>query len=66
MNTVIHAEIQVGQTITIGDTVVTLADKSGRKARLTIVGPRETRIKLPNRAQERASRPTTGKELAHG
>lgn len=62
MKNIIHTELRAGQTLKIGDAVLTLVDKSGKKARLTIVAPQETRISVPHRAQECAPK----QEQAHG
>ena len=62
MTSIIHTELRAGQTIKIGDAVVTLGSKTGKTARLTIVAPRTTPIQTPTRAQECAPQ----KEQAHG
>lgn len=61
MKSIIHTELRAGQTLKIGDAVLTLMDKSGKKARLTIVAPRDMKLILP-RAQECAPQ----QEQPHG
>ena len=78
--TVMHVDMRVGQTIQIGAVRLTLANKSGRQARLSVVAPRDVPINLPRQsleaaplkniptsAQECAPTPQRGsKEQAHG
>ena len=68
-----HIELAAGQSITVGDTIVTLQHKSGQRARLLVQAPADTRVTHPVRnpisnlsAHECASSPPRGsKEQAH-
>ena len=68
-----HIELAAGQSITVGDTTVTLQHKSGQRARLLVQAPTNTPVTHPGRnpvsnpsAHECASSPKTGKEHTHG
>ena len=68
-----HIELAAGQSITVGDTTVTLQHKSGQRARLLVQAPADTPVTHPGRnpisnpsAHECASSPETGKEQSHG
>lgn len=57
-----HIELRAGETVRIGDALVTLAHKSGQRARLAICVDQTTRIVRPGGrattgAQECASSP---------
>ena len=64
-----HIELVVGQSITVGDTIVTLQHKSGQRARLLVQAPANTPVTHPGRnpvsnpsAHECASSPELDKE----
>ncbi len=64
---VLYIEINAGDTIQIGDARITLVEKSGRRARLTIHAPASTPVArhiTPPSAQECA--PSPPKERHHG
>ena len=62
-----HIDLRVGQSLRVGDAVLTLHEKSGRLARLTVSAPGAVPIQTNRRAQECASTPQRGsKEQAHG
>ena len=62
-----HIDLRVGQSLRVGDAVLTLHEKSGRLARLTVSAPGAVPIQTNHRAQECASSPQRGsKEQAHG
>ena len=69
-----HIELAAGQSITVGDTIVTLQHKSGQRARLLVQAPADTPVTHPGRnpisnpsAHECAPSPPRGsKEQAHG
>ena len=63
-----HIDLRVGQSLRLGDAVVTLKEKSGRMARLTVRAPGEVQVRQQQPgAQECASLPHRGsKEQAHG
>ena len=68
-----HIELVVGQSITVGDTIVTLQHKSGQRARLLVQAPANTPVTHPGRnpvsnpsAHECAPSPELGKEHTHG
>ena len=62
-----HIDLRVGQSLRLGDAVVTLQEKSGRMARLTVRAPGAVQVRQQPGAQERASSPHWGnKEQAHG
>ena len=68
-----HIELAAGQSITVGDTTVTLQHKSGQRARLLVQAPADTPVTHPGRnpitnpsAHECASSPDQGKEHTHG
>lgn len=61
--------LRVGQSLQIGDAIVTVCQKDGQSAKLEVVAPRSTKIVRPitnHSAQECASSPSTGKEQSHG
>ena len=67
-----HIDLRVGETFTIGGVAVTLAEKSGQRARLTVHADKSIAIHRPGRkpedttsAQECASLPIA-KEQLHG
>ena len=63
----LHIDLRVGQSLRVGDAVLTLHEKSGRMARLTVSAPGAVPIQTNHRAQECASSPQRGsKEQAHG
>lgn len=66
-NTLHHIELRAGETVRIGDSMVTLTHKSGQRARLAICADPKTLIVRPGRintgAQECASSP---EEAANG
>ena len=66
-----HIELAAGQSITVGDAIVTLQHKSGQRARLLVQAPANTPVTHPGRnpvsnpsAHECA--PSTPKERHHG
>lgn len=68
----LHIELRVGETFTINGATVTLAEKSGQRARLVVLADASVAIDRPGRkaqtqpsAQECASLPTA-KEHTHG
>ncbi|WP_431106613.1 hypothetical protein [Variovorax paradoxus] len=66
--TLVHVELRVGETMRIGDTLITLSQKSGQRARLAICADPSTNIVRPRGrnttgAQECASSP---EEAANG
>lgn len=68
-----HIELAAGQSITVGDTIVTLQHKSGQRARLLVQAPANTPVTHPGRnpvsnpsAHECAPSPELGKEHTHG
>lgn len=68
-----HIELAAGQSITVGDTIVTLQHKSGQRARLLVQAPSDTTVTHPGRnpvsnpsAQECAPSPNQAKEHTHG
>lgn len=62
-----HIDLRVGQSLRLGDAVVTLQEKSGRMARLTVRAPEAVQVRQPTSAQECASSPHRGsKEQAYG
>ena len=60
-----HIDLRVGQSLRLGDAVLTLQEKSGRMARLTVRAPEAVQVRQQPCAQECASRPDKGKEQAH-
>ena len=63
----LHIDLRVGQSLRLGDAVVTLQEKSGRMARLTVRAPEAVQVRQQPGAQECASLPHWGsKEQAHG
>lgn len=71
--TKLHVEIAVGESFTIGTTVVTLQQKSGQRARLLVQASADTTVTRPGRntltnpsAQECAPSPNPAKEHTHG
>ena len=61
-----HIDLRVGQSLRLGDAVVTLQEKSGRMARLTVRAPEAVQVRQQPCAQECASSPHWGsKEQAH-
>ena len=62
-----HIDLRVGQSLRLGGAVVTLKEKSGRLARLTVRAPGAVQVRQQPGAQECASSPHWGsKEQAHG
>ena len=62
-----HIDLRVGQSLRLGDAVLTLQEKSGRMARLTVRAPEAVQVRQQPGAQECASSPHQGrKEQAHG
>ena len=60
-----HIDLRVGQSLRVSDAVLTLHEKSGRLARLTVSAPGAVPIQTNHRAQECASSPMPGKEHPH-
>ena len=61
-----HIDLRVGQSLRLGDAVLTLQEKSGRMARLTVRAPEAVQVRQQPGAQECASSPHWGsKEQAH-
>lgn len=60
-----HIDLRVGQSLRLGDAVVTLQEKSGRMARLTVRAPEAVQVRQQPSAQECASQPDKGKEHPH-
>jgi hypothetical protein len=50
MDKSIVIELRVGDTVSIGDAVVTLQEKSGQRARLRVVAPPGVRVNPPARS----------------
>ena len=62
-----HIDLRVGQSLRLGDAVLTLQEKSGRMARLTVRAPEAVQVRQQQPgAHECASSPGTGKEHTHG
>ena len=62
-----HIDLRVGQSLRLGDAVVTLQGKSGRMARVTVRAPEAVQVRQQPGAQECAPTPQRGsKEQAHG
>ena len=62
-----HIDLRVGQSLRVGDAVLTLKEKSGRMARFTVRAPGSVQVRQQPGAQECASSPHRGsKEQAHG
>lgn len=49
----LSVDVKVGETLTIGDTDITLVHKSGQLARLIVIAPPETEITTPRQRRER-------------
>ena len=61
-----HIDLRVGQSLRLGDAIVTLQGKSGRMARLTVRAPEAVQVRQQPGAQECASSPQRGsKEQAY-
>ena len=61
-----HIDLRVGESLRVGDAVLTLKEKSGRLARLTVRAPGAVQVRQQPGAQECASSPQRGsKEQAH-
>ena len=58
--TVMHVDMRVGQTIQIGAVRLTLAHKSGRQARLSVVAPRDVPINMPRQSLDAEPRANEG------
>ena len=62
-----HIDLRVGQSLRLGDAVLTLQEKSGRMARLTVRAPEAVQVRQQPCAQECASSPHRGsKEHTYG
>ena len=62
-----HIDLRVGESLRLGDAILTLKEKSGRLARLTVRAPEAVQVRQQPGAQECASSPQWGsKEQAHG
>ena len=62
-----HIDLRVGESLRLGDAILTLKEKSGRLARLTVRAPGAVQVRQQPGAQECASLPHRGsKEQAHG
>ena len=66
--TLVHIELRAGETVRIGDALVTLTQKSGQRARLAVCADRSIQIVRPGgrqttSAQECAS---STEEASHG
>ncbi len=61
-------DLRIGETFCVGDALIRLERKDGRRVRLLVQAPRTTKIQTPSKpcAQECASSPATGKEQSHG
>ena len=55
-----HIDLRVGQSLRLGDAVLTLQEKSGRMARLTVRAPGAVQVRQQPGAQECASSPQRG------
>jgi hypothetical protein len=64
VNRLLHIDLRVGETLRVGEALLTLAAKSGQRARLTVCAPRSITI-TPHCAQECAPLPDA-KEHSHG
>ena len=61
-----HIDLRVGESLRLGDAILTLKEKSGRLARLTVRAPGAVQVRQQPGAQECASSPQRGsKEQAH-
>ena len=61
-----HIDLRVGESLRLGDAVLTLKEKSGRLARFTVRAPEAVQVRQQPGAQECASSPRRGsKEQAH-
>ena len=61
-----HIDLRVGESLRLGDAILTLKEKSGRLARLTVRAPGAVQVRQQPGAQECASSPHRGsKEQAH-
>lgn len=60
-----HIDLRVGQSLRVGDAVLTLQEKSGRMARFTVRAPEAVQVRQQPGAQECASSPMPGKEHPH-
>ena len=62
-----HIDLRVGESLRLGDAVLTLKEKSGRLARLTVRAPGAVQVRQQPGAQECASSPPRGsKEHTYG
>ena len=62
-----HIDLRVGESLRLGDAVLTLKEKSGRLARLTVRAPGAVQVRQQPGAQECASSPQRGsKEHTYG
>ena len=62
-----HIDLRVGESLRLGNAILTLKEKSGRLARLTVRAPGAVQVRQQPSAQECASSPQRGsKEQAHG
>ena len=43
-----HIDLRVGQSLRLGDAVLTLQEKSGRMARLTVRAPEAEQVRQPH------------------
>ena len=62
-------ELAAGESALIGGALITLIEKSGKRARIVVQAPSEVLIEHPitnPSVHECASSPKTGKELPHG
>ena len=62
-------ELAAGDSALIGGALITLVEKSGKRARIVVQAPSEVQILHPitnPSAHECASSPKTGKEQSHG
>ena len=61
-------DLRIGETLCVGDALIRLERKDGRRVRLLVQAPRTTKIQPPAkpRTQECALTPNSGKEQAHG
>ena len=62
-----HIDLHVGESLRLGDAVLTLKEKSERLARFTVRAPEAVQVRQQPSAQECAPSPRRGsKEQAHG
>ena len=63
----LHIELRIGESLQVGDALITLGGQSGRRARLAVQAPKSLTVRrnINPSAQERAPQPEKGKEHPH-